>query len=113
MSGVRTRGAEVPCPSATVRLVMIDPAKLCSVLLVAAALTLACGGDSPVAPAEVVAAPTEGGAAVVVKDGVPKIAADEAVFDFGAIKATDSIEHVFKIRNVGDAELKVERVQKT
>lgn len=75
-----------------------------SALLIALALTLACGADQPDAPAE---------NAVIAKVGAPKIAADEAVYDFGAIKATDSVEHVFKIRNVGDADLKVERVQKT
>lgn len=92
---------------------MTDPAKLTSALLVAAALTLACGGDQPGAPAAIVPAPAENDDAAIVTSGAPKIAADEAVFEFGAIKATDSIEHVFKIRNVGDADLKVERVQKT
>jgi hypothetical protein len=92
---------------------MPHPAKLSSALLLSAALTFACGGDQPAASAEIVPAPAEGDAAAIVKAGAPKITADEAVFDFGAIKATDSVEHVFKIRNVGDAELKVERVQKT
>jgi hypothetical protein len=45
--------------------------------------------------------------------GVPKIAADEATFNFGAIKPTEKIDHVFKIKNVGTADLKIERVQKT
>lgn len=89
------------------------PAKLSSTLLVAAALMFACGGDPSGAPAQTVAAPAETGMAAVVKDGVPKIAADEAVFDFGAIAGTDSVEHVFVLRNVGDADLKIERVQKT
>ena len=71
----------------------IDLAKLSSALLV---FTLACGGNKPGAPAESVPAPAEGDAAVAAKAGAPKIAADEAVFDFGAIKATDSVEHVFK-----------------
>ena len=71
-------------------------------------LLLACGGDKANAPTEIDPAQAEN-----AKTGAPKIAADEAVYDFGAIKATDTVEHVFKIRNAGDADLKVERVQKT
>lgn len=92
---------------------MTDPIKLSSALLVLATLALACGRDQPAAPAEIAAAPADTGAATSTKNGAPRIAADEAVFDFGAIATTDSVEHVFKIRNVGDADLKVDRVQKT
>jgi hypothetical protein len=92
---------------------MTTAAKLSSALLIAVALIPACGGDPPPAPAKIVSAPDETGTAVVANDGVPKITADEAVYDFGTIKATDSVEHVFTIRNAGDADLKVERVQKT
>lgn len=92
--------------------VTTDLGKLSSALLLAATFTLACGGDPPAAPADVAAAPVEGEAAPA-EQGAPKIAADAPVFDFGAISGTDSVEHVFVIRNVGDAELKVERVQKT
>ena len=88
-------------------------AKLSSALLCAAALTLACGGDEPAAPPEVVPAPVETAEAEIAKAGTPKITADEAVYDFGAITVTDTVEHVFVIRNAGDADLKVERVQKT
>lgn len=49
----------------------------------------------------------------VVRDGVPKITSDTAVHDFGAIKPTDTVEHVFGIRNAGSADLKIERVQPT
>jgi hypothetical protein len=35
------------------------------------------------------------------------------LFNFGAIKPTEKIDHVFKIKNVGTADLKIERVQKT
>jgi hypothetical protein len=45
--------------------------------------------------------------------GTPKIAADQPSHDFGAVKATDSLEHVFQIENVGTADLKIERVQRT
>lgn len=92
---------------------MPTAAKLSSALLIAVALTLACGGDPPAAPTKSTDAPAETGAVVIAKAGAPEITADEAVYDFGTIKATDSVEHVFKIRNAGDADLKVERVQKT
>jgi uncharacterized protein DUF1573 len=84
---------------------------LSSALLFALALTLACRGDQPPAPTEIDPAPAED--AAIAKNATPKITADEPVYDFGAIKATESVEHVFKIRNAGDADLKVERVQKT
>jgi hypothetical protein len=90
---------------------MTSAAKPSSALLVAVALTLACGGEKPGAPAEVEPAAADN--AAIATTGAPRIAADEPVFDFGAIEATDSVEHVFTIRNVGDADLKVERVQKT
>jgi hypothetical protein len=91
---------------------MNPAAKFSSALLIAAVVPLACGGDQPGAPTRIAAAPVED-ADVVAKGGAPKITADEAVYEFGAIKATDSVEHVFEIRNVGDADLKIERVQKT
>ncbi len=80
-------------------------------LSLALTLLLACGGDKANAPTEVDPAPAEN--AAVEQGGAPKITADEAVYEFGAIKPTDTVEHVFKIRNAGDADLKVERVQKT
>jgi hypothetical protein len=61
--------------------------------------------DEPAVAAEPVAAEAQTGA--------PKIAADEPVFEFGSIKPTDKVEHVFKIRNAGTADLKIERVQRT
>jgi hypothetical protein len=86
---------------------------LASALLPATALTIACGGPTPPAPAEAAATPAESGGPTPVTIGAPKIAADEPIFDFGAIGGTDAVVHVFKIHNVGDADLKVERVQKT
>jgi hypothetical protein len=97
---------------------MNPAAKLSSALLVAAAVTLACGADQP-APVKVSSPLAEDGADAVAKDGAianagaPKITADEPVHEFGAIRATDSVEHVFRIRNAGDADLKIDRVQKT
>lgn len=90
---------------------MTSTAKSSSALLIAVALTFACGGGQPAAPTEIDPAPAE--EAAPAKDGAPKITADEPVYDFGAIASTDSVEHVFKIRNAGTADLKVERVQKT
>ena len=92
---------------------MNPAAKLSSALLIAAVLTPACGRDEPSAPTKIAAAPAENDAEVVAEGGVPKITADEAVYEFGAIKVTDVVEHVFKIRNAGDADLKIDRVQKT
>ena len=43
----------------------------------------------------------------------PKIAADEAVFDFGSVAPSGKVEHVFTIRNVGDADLHIDHVKKT
>ena len=43
----------------------------------------------------------------------PKIACDEATFDFGGVTATGSVEHVFKIKNVGTADLEIEQVKRT
>lgn len=58
------------------------------------------GGE---APATNTAAPVEG----------PKITCADAVYDFGAIAPTATVEHVFTIKNEGTADLKIERIQKT
>jgi hypothetical protein len=74
-----------------------------------------CNSSSPTptpSEAEPVAAEPSAEAAEA-QTGAPKIAADEAVFEFGSIKPTDKVEHVFKIRNAGTADLKIERVQRT
>ncbi len=92
-----------------------------SSLLVAAAFTFACGGEPAPAPAKVAtqraersASPaSEAAAPAPIPGGAPKITVDEPVHDFGGIKATDTVEHVYKIRNTGDADLKIERVEKT
>jgi hypothetical protein len=75
-----------------------------------------CNSSSPTpAPSEdapaVAAEPSA--EAAEAQTGAPKIAADEPVFEFGSIKPTDKVEHVFKIRNAGTADLKIERVQRT
>lgn len=87
-------------------------------LSVLATTTIMVGGCNSAPPAPTEGAPAEEpvsdpAVAAESETGVPKIAADEAVFNFGAIKPTDKIEHVFKIKNAGTADLKIERVQKT
>lgn len=96
---------------------MTSSAKLTHALLFAATLALACGTDkapspTPAAASETGASASETGQAPA-QDGAPKIASDAAVHEFGGIKPTDSIEHVFTIKNVGTADLKIERVQRT
>jgi hypothetical protein len=91
--------------------VITDLPKLSSTLLLAAIFAIACRDEQPAAPAE--AAPAEAEQDAAAKTGAPKIASDEPVFDFGAVAGKEKIEHVFKIKNVGDAELKIDRVQKT
>lgn len=53
-----------------------------------------------------------GAAEAEAEAGAPKIAAD-AKHDFGFIKASETVEHVFEIRNEGTADLKIENVRKT
>ncbi|MCA9653173.1 MAG: DUF1573 domain-containing protein [Myxococcales bacterium] len=99
---------------------MTRAATLISALLVP--LALACGANEAPAPTKVAgppeAAPPEPAAEAsapgpVAADGVPKITSDAPVHEFGGIKPTDSVDHVFKIRNAGTADLKIERVQRT
>ena len=93
------------------QLVTARASKLISALLVLVPLAVACGTSESPPPSKVVASYDEPNA--VVPDGVPRITSDAAVHDFGGIKATDSVEHVFGIRNSGSADLKIERVQPT
>jgi hypothetical protein len=97
---------------------MMHAAKLSGAAAFVFWLLVACGAKSaPVPVPEVSASEAETGALAEAEPqaqaGTPKIAADEPSHDFGAIKATDSLEHVFKIKNVGTADLKLERVQRT
>ena len=97
---------------------MRSVAKLSSVFLVAAAVTLGCGTEQP-APSKVTeqatGTDTEPNApeAAAAATGTPKIASDAATHDFGAIKLGDKAEHVFKIRNAGDGVLKIDKVERT
>jgi hypothetical protein len=95
---------------------MARAAKLVLALLVVVPFEIACGTNESPPPSKVVVSDEEPGASepnAVVQDGVPRITSDAAVHDFGAIKATDSVEHVFEIRNAGSADLELERVQPT
>jgi len=92
---------------------MTRAAPLIPTLLVGASLVLACGTDKPAAPSKVEIDSSQSEAEPAARDGAPKIASDAAVHEFGAIKATDSIDHVFKILNLGTADLIIERVQRT
>lgn len=90
----------------------------CALLLAASSLFLALACAAEPATPEVVEqaqpdATTSTQADAEPEPGVPKIASDEATFDFGAIKPVDSIEHIFKVKNEGSADLHIERVQKT
>jgi len=70
----------------------------CACLLAAALLaSCKCGDEGATAAAK----PAE--------TGSPKIVAAEATFDFGKVQQGDEVSHVFKIRNAGTAELKIEK----
>jgi len=100
---------------------MARAAKLIPALLLVVPLAIACGTNESPPPSKIVVsdepAPSEPApsepAASEPNTGVPRITSDAAVHDFGAITPTDSVEHVFGIRNAGTADLKIERVQPT
>lgn len=71
------------------------------VLGVATLLVLqACGGRI-----EEATATSNQGAAADTQSGVPKIVAADAAYDFGKVKSGEDVEHVWKIRNEGTADL--------
>jgi hypothetical protein len=82
------------------------------------ALTI-LGGCNSSAPAPTPSADEPAGETAVAATAepeataAPKIEAEEPVFDFGSIKPTERVDHVFKIKNTGTADLKIERVQRT
>ena len=49
--------------------------------------------------------------AKLAEAGAPEIVAVEGSFDFGKIKQGDEVSHVFKIRNAGKADLKIEKAR--
>ncbi len=44
---------------------------------------------------------------------LPRIAAEQPIFDFGEVMQGRSVEHTFVFKNIGDAELVVDRVKST
>ena len=46
-------------------------------------------------------------------EAVPVIASDAPVFDFGTVTPADEVTHVFKLVNRGNADLHIERVERT
>jgi hypothetical protein len=70
--------------------------------LLAALLLASCKGGGEGAPAA--------GAKPAVA-GSPKIVAVESSFNFGKVKQGDEATHVFKIRNEGTGELKIEKAR--
>lgn len=73
---------------------------LCACLVAGACASCSrCGGEK------------DGAAASAKAAGTPKIAAAESSFDYGKVKQGDVVEHVFRIRNEGDGELKIEKAR--
>jgi hypothetical protein len=87
--------------------------RLLALTLVATTVVLGGCNSAPPAPTPSEDEPATEPAAAEPEAGVPKIACDEPVFEMGAIKQTDKVDHVFKIRNAGTGDLKIERVQRT
>ena len=72
-----------------------------TIVLIAALAGPACGPkEAPDAP------PPQAKAAA--QAGKPSIACDEAVFDFGTVQQGEDAKHVFKVKNVGNALLKID-----
>lgn len=44
-------------------------------------------------------------------EGKPKIVAVEAKYEFGKVKQGVDVEHVFKIKNEGDVDLKIDKAR--
>ena len=96
---------------------MLETSKLTPLLLLGA-LLLATGActptpSAPEAQADGAAKPEPAEPEVPEAERVPKIACDEATFDFGGVTPTGSVEHVFKIKNVGNADLEIAEVKRT
>ena len=92
----------------------VRPVLFASALTLAVGLSFACTRDDP-APTPVADAGVDAEAAPAAEagEGQPKIASDEATFEFGTIAPGKTIDHVFTIKNTGTADLVIDRVQKT
>ena len=90
---------------------MLSRTVLTSMALVLTFAAFACTTEEP--PPTPIADPSEKAEpAAEASAGQPKIAG-ESEFAFGKIAAGETVEHVFTIKNVGDADLVIDRVQKT
>ena len=82
--------------------IMLRAVRLLAACLVAVALA-SCKCDEQGAPAAADAGKGGGGA--------PKIVAVEQSFDFGKVKQGDEVVHVFRLRNEGKGELRIEKAR--
>jgi len=77
---------------------------------------LACSREQPSPTPSQAADEQQGDEPAAAPEGAeaqPKIAVDEPEHTFGKIGPKQTAEHVFTIKNVGDADLVIDRVQKT
>jgi hypothetical protein len=82
---------------------------LLPIFLFALGCNAAPSADNQAEPAEPVE-PTSDGEAT---DAAPVIACDEPTHDFGTIAPAEKVKHVFKLVNRGNADLKIEKVERT
>jgi len=85
----------------TARLSVVVPA-----LLAAASCLAGCGSEK-----KADADSTDKGKAAVAADGKPQITAVAGDFNFGKVKQGQAVEHTFKIKNTGGADLKIEKAR--
>jgi hypothetical protein len=81
-----------------------------AVLCLAAALCFcSCGGDKKDAEKKDASTAEPSASADAVK--APKIASAQPTFNFGQIKQGKKVEHIFKVKNEGKADLIIERAK--
>ena len=81
-----------------------------AVLCLAAALCFcSCGGDVEDAEKKDASAAEQSASKGAVK--APKIASAQPAFNFGQVKQGKKVEHIFKIKNEGSADLIIERAK--
>lgn len=87
--------------------------RLASSALCLSLFALACSSDAPPSSETSAAAAESATPAATPSVEGPKITCADAVHEFGAVGPNTSVEHVFTIKNEGNADLKIERIQKT